>query len=291
MKPAETGPIKAALGWIEHGAKRDAVEFARGYAIKHFDAPNICWYSVLPLLGGWLWEVQEGGPGRTHLPAVAKALASGADQSWFRVGNRAYSVSMRDGRPFCVLLPTEESKVVFASDKPVLTPKGPMTLVVQRGTGYLVLGSGMFVTGAVFLAAVGSFYALSQQYVPPERTLSVQSLAHRAWSRVEAIPPNLYVESLRLEEGTDNWDIQIRPLKPAPPPSDAASPAPAAADANQTDPGPRAEVVSVDAPPTPIAEPPVLPAPVANEAAPPADTSAMPKLNLPAPIGAPVAGE
>lgn len=253
---SSVGPIKAAIGWIEHGSRRDAVEYARGYASKHFDAPAICWYSVLPLLGGWLWEVQEGGPGRSHLAEVAKALSSGAEQSYFRVGNRAYSVSMRDGRPFTVLLPTEESKALFEADVPVLQPRGRMTLVIKRGTGFLVFGTTLFASGALLLGGASGLYALNQHYVPSPRVINLDTLPTRQWSKVGAIPPNLFVESMKLDQGADKWTTVVKPIHQAPA-SKVVSPSPAT-------PVPGAEQPRATAPlattaPNPVA--PVLGAP------------------------------
>ena len=218
MTTAEaSGPIKAALGWLEGGSRRDSVDFAKGYATKHFDAPAICWYAVMPFMGGWLWEIQEGGTGRSYLPSVAKALAEGAEQSWFRVGMRAYSISMRDGRPFCVLLPTAESKVLMDGETGRLSAKGQMTHVVNRGTSMLVFGSTIFVTGLIFLSAATGFYTLRQQFVPSERVVDASLLPHRQWSRVQSIPTNLYVESMLLELGGEQWKTAIKPILPPKP--------------------------------------------------------------------------
>lgn len=227
MTTAEaSGPIKAALGWLEGGSRRDSVDFAKGYATKHFDAPAICWHAVMPFMGGWLWEVQEGGPGRSFLPSVAKALAEGVEQSWFRVGTRAYSISMRDGRPFCVLLPAAESKVLIDGDVGKLVAKGQMTHVINRGTGMLVFGSTIFVTGLIFLSAATGFYTLRQQFVPSERVVDATLLPHRQWSRVQSIPTNLYVETMKLEAGDEQWQTAIKPILPPKP----ATVQPAAAD-------------------------------------------------------------
>lgn len=283
MSSAEaSGPNKAALGWLEHGNRRDAVDYAKGYALKHFDAPALCWFAVMPFVGGWLFEIQEGGPGRSHLGSVAKALAEGGEQSWFRVGTRAYSVSMRDGRPFCVLLPATESKALLASETGKLVAKGAMTRVIRKGTGVLVFGGTFFLTGLIFLSGATGFYALRQHFVPSERIINTETLPHRQWERVHAIPPNLYVESLKLDAGADQWKTAIKPLRP---------PRPAEQTPAQDDP-----VAAVPVPEPSTQAPPAEPVvatplettvePTKPKQAPPSlDTPAqLPALETPAPI-------
>jgi len=213
MSAEPSAPNQVALGWIEHGTRKDAIEYAKGYATRHFDAPAICWYAVLPVLGGWLFEVQEGGPGRSHLTAVAKALAEGADLAWFRVGRKAYTVSMRDGRPFCVLLPETDSQEILASETGKLQAKGKMERVIKRGTTVLAVGLTVFGIGALFLAGAQTFHAMSQRFIPEDRVVNPDVLPHRQWSRVDSIPPNLFVESLRIDPDGEQWQAVVKPIQ------------------------------------------------------------------------------
>lgn len=205
-------PTMAAMGWLEPGgSKKDAIEYARGWALKHMDAPNVSWFAVMPFMGGFLWEVQEGGPGLSYLPATAKALADpNGKPGWFRSGNKVIQATMRDGAPFMVTLTNDLSKpIILANDNP-MTPKGQMQRVVKTGARVLAFGSALFGSGAVFFALACVYSYVVMAYAPDTRRIEPEIVAHRQWSRVERVPPNLYVETMRFQN--KQWTTNIKPI-------------------------------------------------------------------------------
>lgn len=259
----ESGIIKAAVGWLRDAERRDAISFAKGYALKHFDAPDAAWFAVLPFLGGHLWEVHEGGPGNSYLAPAVRALTEGSERAWFQVGNRVHSISLRDGEPSCVLLSSEDSRRIIDAGVGRIAPRGKMTRVVKQGTGTLVFGSTVFGSGFLFLLASLTFYVAGEALAPDARRLDLDALPHRAWAKVERIPPNLFVDSLKYDKKA--WNPNIRPILPkgaAPAAAPGAAPTTASA-APQQPPRP--------AQPAPVQPPSVPPAPSApGVVAPPA---------------------
>ncbi len=250
MKGRVGAPHKAVMGWIEPGGSRkDAVEYARGYAVKHMDAPEGCWFEVLPFLGGYLWEVHELGPGLSYLPATAKVLSDPLAKGWFRTRKRAFQVAIQDGRPSLVLLPETLSKSVMENPKGEMRPSGKMRPVIRKGTRVLAFGSSVFGAGAVFLGATYAYAFLSLAYAPEPRRLDQDLLPHRQWSRVERVPPNLFVESMRFKEQA--WTTNIKPVMRN------ASGRPTGGTANAGQPQPAAAAT----PPRPAAPPPPAPLP------------------------------
>ncbi len=211
-EPEFGAPTKAVIGWLEPGgSKRDTMEHVKDYAAKHLDSPNSAFYALMPFLGGWLYELHENGPGLSYLPAAAQAMAERRDPAWFRVGQRAFSVTMRDKKPYCVMKPEKESQALFDADIGRLTPRGKMSRLIRRGTGTLIVGSTLFGAGGTFMVASGIFYVMvTSIYLPEIRRLDVPQLPHRAWTQVDRIPPNLYVEALRFQN--NQWTTSIKPI-------------------------------------------------------------------------------
>lgn len=271
--PDKVATTMAAIGWLEMGSKRDAIDYVRGYASRHMNSAQSSWYAVAPLLGGWLWEVQEGAVGKSHIPDIIKALTAGVETSWFRVGRRAYTVSMRDGRPYPVLLPLKESRDILASGENRLNATGKMERVVKNGMGVFAFGLAVFLGGGIFLGAAAGYYALSQRYVPMDRQVAAGTLPHNQWAKVQNVPPNLFVETLRLSAGSTEWQAVIKPIQQAPaqaPTADSHQPEAPAVDAFVTEVAPEdvfSDPAQQDALKTvePIAEiPPVADAPTSD---------------------------
>ena len=203
-------PRTVVIGWVNSNVKRDAVELAKGWALKHFDAPEISFYSVMPFLGGFLYEVQEGGVGSSYLRESTSAMAQGIEPAWFRVGSRAFSVALRDGRPYCILQPQEESQKLFDSGHLELQPRGRMEPVVKKGEKVLAAGVGIFVSGFLFLCGTGTFYVMAEAYSPLPRTLDLEAFPHRQWGKVDKVLPNMFVDAMHYANG--KWDAVQKPI-------------------------------------------------------------------------------
>ena len=211
MKPGSNRPQNVAMGWLESGgSRRDAVEYAKGYAQKHMDAPGICWFETLPFMGGYLWEVHEGGPGYSFLPATAKVLSEAGAKGWTRFRRRALQVSMMDGKPSFLVLSEDMSRSTVENGRGEMAPSGKMKPVVKHGTGLLTVGASFFGTGATALAIVLAYSFSIQTFVPGPRRLDQDLLPHRQWTRVERVPPNLFVETMRYQN--QQWTTNIKPV-------------------------------------------------------------------------------
>lgn len=204
-------PQNVAMGWLESGgSRREAMEFAKGYAEKHFDAPGVCWFETLPFMGGFLWEVQEMGDGLSYLPAAAKVLSEPGAKGWIRFRRRVLQIRMMDGKPSFLMLAEEMSRVTIENGRGEMAAAGKMRPVVKHGTKLLTLGGATFGTGIAALAMVLAFDFSVQAFVPGPRKLEQDLLPHRQWARVERVPPNLYVETMRFTN--QQWTTNIKPV-------------------------------------------------------------------------------
>lgn len=220
----ETGARRIVIGWLEPGSsRRDAMDVAKAYAQKFFDAPDASWYAIMPFMDGWFWEAQEGGSGRSYLNGVAKVIVADEEGRWIRVGNRAMSIGLRDGKPFCVLMSEADSALMMAGEGRV-GAAGKMQRVVKRGTGVLVSGLVVAISGFLFLSSATGYHFLTQTYVPSEREINIDLLPHGQWDRVGGVPPNLFVERLELLPGEDRWKTTVKPIQRST--TDAGSPEP-----------------------------------------------------------------
>jgi len=212
-QPGETGANKIVIGWIEPGGtKRDAVDYAKGFAQRHFDSADASWYAVLPFMEGWLYEVQEGGSGKSYIPGVVKALSIGSEESWIRVGDRVMSVGLREGRPYCVLMSEDDSRLK-EGDPHRLTASGKMQRVVKRGSGVLYSGLTVAVLGFSFFLGAAGFHYIRDEYPPTLREVNLELLPHKQWERVGNVPPNLFVERLELLPGEERWQTTVKPIQ------------------------------------------------------------------------------
>lgn len=203
-------PINTVVGWNEGiGNKKDAAEIAKGYIKKRFTAIGSSWYAVKPFLGGYFWEVQEGGQGHGYIDAVIEALSDDPSKEyWFPSGDRAFRVMMRDGKPFGVLLSEAQTEEVFASGMPPLLPKSKMFRAERRGTGTLAFGAAMSGIGAVYMLSAMGFYAFVANPGPSVPAANFAELPHAQWNRVVGAKVTEIVAKLQYKD--DNWEAVMR---------------------------------------------------------------------------------
>lgn len=206
-------PINAHMGWTEGlENKNDAIELAKGYINRRFNAVESSWYSVAPLLEGYLWEVHEGGPGKGYIEGVMDALAENPGATiWFPSGTRVFQFMMRDGKPFGVLLPEDESELMKRSDNAPILPRTRMKRAVNRGTGVMVAGATLF--GASLATMVGSivFYAFIGVAPPTYKEVSLPTLPHAQWRLVGDVPATEIISKLEFQNR--KWSTESRPHK------------------------------------------------------------------------------
>jgi hypothetical protein len=206
-------PINAHMGWTEGlENKNDAIELAKGYITRRFNAVESSWYSVAPLLEGYLWEVHEGGQGKGYIEGVMDALAENPGATiWFPSGTRAFQFMMRDGKPFGVLLPQDESEVVKRGDVAPILPRTRMKRAVNRGTGVMVAGATLFGASVVSMVASIVFYSFIGVAPPTYKEVSLPTLPHAQWRLVGNVPATEIISKLEFKDG--RWSTDSRPHK------------------------------------------------------------------------------
>lgn len=213
MSDAHEGlvPINAMMGWNEGvESKNDAIELAKGFIQRRYTAVEASWYAVAPFMGGFLWEVHEGGPGKGYIGSAISSLSQNPSASfWFPSGDRAFQVMMRDGKPFGILLSKAESLPVINSGQPALAAITKMTRAVRKGTAVFMAGASLLGSGVAFLAGSMAFYAIAANPGPSLRTVDFSALPHAQWNQVA----NTEVEEIvsRLQMTAGKWSVEKRP--------------------------------------------------------------------------------
>lgn len=105
-------PMLLIAGSLDAGSKADAIAYARGLAESQVIAKDACFVDAIKLNGRWLYEVQEGGAGRSVVRWVATQLAQtpGAKVNLPLVGDRVASISEIGGELVTIVHPPSEEK-------------------------------------------------------------------------------------------------------------------------------------------------------------------------------------
>lgn len=266
-------PIRVLMGWSEGISRNDAVELAKGYIQKRFtSAPESGWYAVSPFMGGYMWEVQEAGPGVAYMPAALEALSRDpGGRHWFPCGDRAFQVMMRDGKPFAILLSGADSKSLIDSGAEPLMPSGRMLRAVRKGDTTFITGAAMFGSGFSFLAGAMIFYGLAADPAPQVKDVNLLMAPHAQWGRVADTGVREVVTKIEMKKGV--WKVEKRPhviqedpieLPPSAPQPSAPASAPAVSAPMEaiapTEPAP-ASPIPIETPQAlaPASQPPVAP--------------------------------
>jgi len=204
-------PMNAMMGWTEGvESKNDAIELAKGFITRRFTALEASWYAVAPFMGGYLWEVHEGGPGKGYIGAAIEALSQNpSSKFWFPSADRAFQIMMRDGKPFGILLSKSESLPVINSDQPPLAMITKMQPAVRKGTGVFMTGAAMAGVGAIFLISSMAFYAVSANPGPSVRAVDFSSMPHAQWGQVQGTGVEEIVSKIEMKDG--KWSVERRP--------------------------------------------------------------------------------
>jgi len=212
MSAPNTGlPMNAMMGWQEGVEnKQDAVELAKGFISRRFTAQEASWYAVTPLMGGYLWEVHEGGSGKGYLDAAVRALTENpASKFWFPSGDRVFQIMMRDGKPFGILLSAKESAAVRNSGQPPLAMATRMKPAVRKGTAVMMAGAGLLGSGFMFFASAIIFYGIVTNPGPSVPAVDFSSMPHAQWSLVAGTKADEIVS--KLEFKGSGWTVDKRP--------------------------------------------------------------------------------
>lgn len=249
-------PLRILVGWAEGVSKNDAADIAKGFIQRRFDAVDASWYVTSPFMGGYFWEVHEGGKGVSYMPAIIEALTNDpGGQHWFPSGDRVFQVMMRDGKPFGILLQKSESKKIIESGNLPLRASGKMKQAIFKGTSVLFAGGGILGTGVAFFLASVVMFALSATPEPAVKDINLTKIPSAQWDKLSAVKPTEIVSKLEFENG--DWKIEKRPfeiknLKPVTAPKPPVQPPPAVNPETVVAPPP----LPTPPPPSPGGEPP-----------------------------------
>ncbi|WP_448205563.1 hypothetical protein [Azospirillum sp. sgz302134] len=231
------------FGYLEGVDRKDAERYARAFGRRCLKTSETCWYSVEPLWSGFLYEIHEGGPGLSFLPALTKEIdANPGGIALLPSGRRVFELTVRNGRPVGALLSESRSREV-QSHMAVVQPAGrtngrPFGIVVPAWAPqghvrfHAVLASRRmkrltpafplqlaasavaFLAGFAVLLGGGITYAWSPYRVPPGR-LDMARMPHRQWETVmAAITANSYAAKLEFKDG--KWVVEtLAPPAPA----------------------------------------------------------------------------
>lgn len=223
-------------GFLDGVERRDATAYARSFARRTLKHSERCWYAVEPLWTGYLYEIHEGGPGRSFLPELVRELdANPGGIALVPSGQRVYELTVRNGRPVGGLLPEAKSRQVqrhMAAVMPTARVDGraygvvipawvtedqvrlrtiratrrmsrlalPVSVPLALSAVGFLAGLGLLVSGAVL-------YAWSPHRVPQAPRMAVAQMPHRQWDlAVAAMGVNTYVRKLEYRDG--QWTVE-----------------------------------------------------------------------------------
>ncbi len=224
------------FGYLEGVERKDAESYARAFGRRCLKTSEACWYSVEPLWSGYLYEIHEGGPGFSFLPALAKEIdANPGGVALVPSGRRVFEVTVRNGRPVGALLSESRSRevqsrmaVVQPADRigdrpfglivPAWAPQGHVrfhAILTSRRMKrltpavplQLTAGAVAFLTGFALLLGGGITYFWSPHRIASARNFDINRLPHRQWETVvSAITASSYAAKLEFKDG--KWTIE-----------------------------------------------------------------------------------
>ncbi len=206
-------PNRIVIDFLEGiTSKSDAVAYARGFILSHFDVPSESGYYVHAFQGGYAYEVHEGGSRRAFLPRILKIIQDtpGAIVS-VRSGSRVLQVSRGPRDSFnAVLLPEELSSYLENVIEP--DENAPHLVAYQlAGTVWLFIGSCVAVLGGLIMLIGLLSFALSKVTGPAQIvTTPAEQLPFAQWQNlVQKVAPENHVAALKFDG--KNWQIDVAP--------------------------------------------------------------------------------
>ena len=226
------GPPNTVLfGYLEGVDRKDAEAYARGFARRTLATAERVWYQTESIYTGFLYEIHDGGGGRSFLPELITALETEpAGTVLVPSGRRVFELSVRNGRPTGALLSEERSlKIqrhlaqVMPAEKtggrpygvmiPATVPVGHVRFHAVRATKRMkrlastaspaqLIGIGVLLSGLSLLGVGASSYMYSLRQAAVPRGTEFDRLPHRQWaSVVSAAAGAAYVTKLEFKDG------------------------------------------------------------------------------------------
>ena len=255
--PGRGHPNTVLFGYLEGVDRKDAAAYARGFARRTLGTAERVWYNTESIYTGFLYEVHEGGAGRSFLPDIISALeAEPAGTVLVPSGRRVFELTVRNGRPTGALLSEQSSMkmqnqmaLVLPAEKtggnpyglviPGSVPVGQMRFKAVRPTVRMkrvsqpasqatLAGIGVLVSGLALLALGAGSYLWSLRQAAAPRGVAFEQLPHRQWPAVVgAATGAAFVSKLEFKDG--KWTVDTAVEQPPGDGGHSREPPPAAA--------------------------------------------------------------
>lgn len=233
-----TQPIRIMIGYLPNVSKKDAIEYARGWVARYFDAIDQSYVHVQPYLDGFAFEIHEGGLGKAYLPSVLKLISEGEKVN-IPTATRMTQITVAESGLVTLMLPED----VDVEPTPGVSTGPSMRPYQGDARAWLVAGGGVFVIGMLVLAlgaavwnASQSFYQLGmgslsgtdainttikltrEPNAPKTSPLArLQQLPVAQWQKItETVTDGQYVTALRFKNNVWRFDQAERVIEQAP---------------------------------------------------------------------------
>ncbi|MFN9470813.1 hypothetical protein [Acidovorax sp.] len=243
-------PMLVHIATLDASKKSEALAYARGLAESIVDAKDVCYLYVVDLGGErWLYEIHEGGGGRSLAKWALSQLETREKVSIALAGNRASVVTKHDGHIVTLLVQehSRDNANVLSVDEPV--PEGDSDVTMEHFYGparvQRDIALSAFCVSSVVLSVAGVLGVLRSNAIDPLRLVNryaesaemrrteLKNLPSVQLSQaIKGLEPKAgYLSSLRFKDGKWTW-------------AQASAP-PTTALANASVPDPRPELESM----------------------------------------------
>lgn len=236
MSSSPSQPNTVLFGYLEGVARRDADGYARGFARRVMATAERVWYQTEAFYTGYLYEIHEGGAGRSFLPDLIAALETEPEGTVLvPSGRRVFEISVRNGRPtgamlteersqrvqrqLALILPAEQTGgssygVLLPAVAPlsrarfhIVKPTKRMKRLAPESQPLQFLSIGVLVSGLSLLTIGTGSCLWSLAHAGIDHGLDFERLPHRQWpSAILAAAGAAYVTKLEYKDG--RWLVE-----------------------------------------------------------------------------------
>lgn len=200
--------MRLLIGTIEDEDKALAVAHARSLAEGLFDAPQAAWLHLQREGEGWLYEIHEGGDGRSLAAEILLALKGGP--VILRRGGKGVEI-FRDGHTGkidTIFLPDADEREATILAEVGRRPK--MRRLYPQGRGAVIAGAMVAVAGLAAMAAVVATEIARPTVEQVAVTATPAAMTPLAQEKLLQPPDGQYIARLYYEAG--RWQVETRPL-------------------------------------------------------------------------------
>ena len=193
-------PIRVLIGFLANSTERDALEYTLGLVHKHFTQIGISHYEVFPYKDGFVYEAHEGGTGKAYTPSIINLFEATGP---YNASSPALAVIATSSRMVQVQRTREGLEAVWLPDganvqhTEGLEPTEDMRPVINKRTGFLVVGATLFLTGFIAMILSGLLFRF-QPYEVPKSTEAEISYANLPIGQYKQVISNFSSSSQRI---------------------------------------------------------------------------------------------